>query len=102
MTTTLPIDSRRGRHCELRVTHTVTDEKPYAIGLFPIGGEQGICIGVGLSMLSALGDALDTLQAGRWSLHDAIGDEGRRRVALPQGDGDPGGPYPGGGRGSGA
>jgi hypothetical protein len=95
MTTTLPIDSRRGRHCEMRVTYTPTDPKPYAVGLFPIGGDQGICIGVGLSMLSALGDALDTLQGGRWSLHDAIGEEGKRRVALPQGDGDGGDIVPG-------
>jgi hypothetical protein len=94
--TTLAVNTRRP-HSEMRISYTTTDEKPYAIGLFPIGGDQGICIGVGLSLLSALNDALDTLQAGRWSLHDALVVEGRRRVALPQGDGDPGGPYPVGG-----
>jgi formylmethanofuran:tetrahydromethanopterin formyltransferase len=69
---TLPVDTRRGCNCELRLTETAPSETPWAVGLFPIGDEIGIAIGVGGSRVSALADALDTLQAARWAIDDAI------------------------------
>jgi hypothetical protein len=89
VTTTLAIDTRRGRHCELRLTNE-TGDRAYAVGVFPVGSDTGICIGVGASAISALGDALDTLQAARWSLHDALVEAGKARDGVPQGRGTTG------------
>jgi hypothetical protein len=83
MTTILPIDTRRGRNCELRLARPTSPDAKWAVGLFPIGNETGIAIGVGASCLSALSDAQDTLQAARWAINDAILEAARERDMVP-------------------
>ena len=77
MIITIPISSRRGQPFQVRMSDDAPGDKPYAVGIFPIGSDTGICIGTGRSGLFALGDALDTLQAGCWSLQDAIVEVGK-------------------------
>jgi hypothetical protein len=69
----LPVVTRRGRFVELRLCPNETlDRAPWAVGLFPIGEDPGIAIGVGTTPIAALADALDTLQGGRWAIDAAI------------------------------
>jgi len=89
MTTILPIDTRRGRNCELRLARPTSPDDKWAVGLFPIGNETGIAIGVGASCISALSDAQDTLQAARWAINDAILEAARERDGV-LGRGTPG------------
>jgi len=91
---TLPMDPRRGRNCELRLTQTTPSERPWAVGLFPAGDDLGIAIGVGVSPRAALGDAQDTLQAAQWAINDAIL-EGVRRAWASAPGGAPGAPWGG-------